>query len=89
MAAYPTNFDVNALPRFIYLSAPIAAGSSHAMLECLFNRPLHSVYWDHDARRRSLVMGHTAIQHKLKHQEELRSITAKLIRIEKLEVRDA
>lgn len=33
-----------------------------------------------------MVMGHAPISHKVKHQDELRGITAKLIKIEKLEV---
>ena len=35
-----------------------------------------------------MVNGHAPISHKVKHQDELRGITAKLIKIEKLEVRD-
>lgn len=36
--------------------------------------------------RRSTVNGHAPVSHKVKHQDELRGITAKLIKIEKLEV---
>ncbi|CAM9197144.1 unnamed protein product [Scytosiphon promiscuus] len=36
-------------------------------------------------KRRSMVNGHAPISHKVKHQDELRGITAKLIKIEKLE----
>lgn len=35
-----------------------------------------------------MVNGHAPISHKVKHQDELRGITAKLIKIEKLEVRE-
>lgn len=34
-----------------------------------------------------MVNGHAPVSHKVKHQDELRGITAKLINIEKLEVR--
>lgn len=34
-----------------------------------------------------MVNGHAPVSHKVKHQDELRGITAKLIKIEKLEVR--
>lgn len=34
-----------------------------------------------------MVNGHPPVSHKVKHQDELRGITAKLIKIEKLEVR--
>lgn len=36
--------------------------------------------------RRSMVNGHAPVSHKVKHQDELRGITAKLIKIDKLEV---
>ncbi|CAM9366535.1 unnamed protein product [Ectocarpus sp. 12 AP-2014] len=36
-------------------------------------------------KRRSMVNGHPPVSHKVKHQDELRGITAKLIKIEKLE----
>lgn len=34
-----------------------------------------------------MINGHAPISHKVKHQDELRGITAKLMKIEKLEVR--
>ena len=35
-----------------------------------------------------MVHANPPVTHKVKHQDELRAITAKLIKIEKLEVRD-
>lgn len=50
---------------------------------------MYVAFWGVLISRRSMVNGHAPISHKVKHQDELRGITAKLIKIEKLEVRKA
>lgn len=61
---------VNALLRYLYKWVRHLVLCRHCIVYC----------------RRSLVNGHAPVGHKVKHQDELRGITAKLIHIEKLEV---